>query len=133
MGASPKYKIYEGSEYIGSFKQADHAEHFCETMQQQQATQHELTIRNGHDRTSIELTYKPMSKVELLHAALERLERFGPSGGGILTLEEIKDHYESMTPEEYQAECKRLNHDDQTELLSTVLDNEFGPKEEALP
>ena len=78
MSGSPKYKLYHGSTYIGSFKYSDDAETYCEAMQAQGKIIGELTIRDGHTKSSIELTYKPMSKVELLHAALAKLERFGP-------------------------------------------------------
>ena len=68
MAGAPKYKLYHGPQYIGCFKDADHAELFCEAMQKAGKITGELTIRNGHTKASIELRYKAifgMPKVEI--------------------------------------------------------------------
>ena len=62
MAPAPKYKLYHGSTYIGSFKYADDAETYCEAMQKAGKIIGELTIRNGHTKASIELTYTQAPK-----------------------------------------------------------------------
>ena len=58
MAGAPRYKLYHGSTYIGSFKFSDDAEIFCEAMQKAGKIIGELTIRDGHTKSDIELTYK---------------------------------------------------------------------------
>ena len=68
MAPAPKYKVYHGNTYIAGFKYSDDAETYCEAMQQAGKIVGELTIRNGHTKASIELTYKAdrdMPKVEI--------------------------------------------------------------------
>ena len=62
MAPAPKYKLYHGSTYIGSFKYADDAETYCEAMQKAGKIIGELTIRSGHTKASIELTYTQAPK-----------------------------------------------------------------------
>ena len=57
MAGAPKYKLYHGSTYIGSFKYSDDAETYCEAMQKAGKIVGELTIRDGHTKSSIELRY----------------------------------------------------------------------------
>jgi len=64
MAAAPKYKLYHGSTYIGSFKYSDDAETYCEAMYRQGKIIGELTIRSGHTKSSIELRYPQLVKDE---------------------------------------------------------------------
>ena len=64
MAGAPRYKLYHGPQYIGCFKDADHAELFCEAMQtQNRIYKGPLTIRDGHSKADIELTYSQAGPV----------------------------------------------------------------------
>lgn len=62
MAGAPKYKLYHGPQYIGSFKNSDDAETYCEAMQKAGKIVGELTIRSGHTKSQIELTYTQAPK-----------------------------------------------------------------------
>ena len=75
MAGAPKYKLYHGPQYIGSFKNSDDAETYCEAMQQAGKIVGELTIRNGHTKSSIELRYPKLDTAIVVdepdHTAVE--------------------------------------------------------------
>ena len=74
MAGAPKYKLYHGSTYIGSFKYSDDAETYCEAMQKAGKITGELTIRSGHTKSQIELTYTQIEKPVVVEAHPEGLE-----------------------------------------------------------
>tara|TARA_Y100001949_G_scaffold173909_1_gene180356 strand:+ start:288 stop:1013 length:726 start_codon:yes stop_codon:yes gene_type:complete len=74
MAPAPKYKLYHGSTYIGSFKYSDDAETYCEAMQKAGKIIGELTIRSGHTKSSIELTYPKLTKAVVVDTHPRGLE-----------------------------------------------------------